>query len=57
MDGSSTESGKPVLILTPGFPANENDYNCLPSVQGFVFELAKQLGNENVFVFKESSAK
>jgi glycosyltransferase involved in cell wall biosynthesis len=51
MDGSSTELGKSVLILTPGFPANEYDYNCLPSVQGYVLELAKQIGNNNVFVF------
>lgn len=50
MDGSSIELGKSVIILTPGFPKSETDYNCLPSVQGFVKELAKQVGYNKIFI-------
>jgi glycosyltransferase involved in cell wall biosynthesis len=50
MDGSSTELGKSIIILTPGFPISETDNNCLPSVQGFVQELAKQIGQHRIFV-------
>lgn len=30
-----------ILLLTPGFPADENDTTCIPSLQNFVKELAK----------------
>jgi hypothetical protein len=50
MDGSSTELGKSIIILTPGFPISETDNNCLPPVQGFVIELAKQIGHKSVIV-------
>ena len=39
-----------ILILTPGFPENEQDSTCVPYIQHYVIALAKKIGNENVVV-------
>lgn len=33
--------GKNILLLTPGFPRDENDYLCIPPLQDFLLELKK----------------
>jgi glycosyltransferase involved in cell wall biosynthesis len=38
-----------LVLLVPGFPANENDTSCLPAVQQFVLEL-KEAANRSVVV-------
>ncbi len=37
-----------VLILTPGFPENEQDTACVPYLQDYVFALADEIGKENI---------
>ncbi|MFI5172851.1 MAG: glycosyltransferase [Chitinophagales bacterium] len=39
---------KKVLIITPGFPENEEDTSCLPYIQDFVLALSEKLGKENI---------
>lgn len=39
-----------ILILTPGFPENEQDSTCVPYIQQYVIALAKKIGNDNVVV-------
>ena len=31
-------SAKHILFLTPGFPADENDFNCIPPLQEFLLK-------------------
>jgi len=33
---------KQLLLITPGFAADENDHNCIPPLQGFVRELQRR---------------
>ena len=40
------KSNKHILIFTPGFPVDEQDYGCIPPLQNFVRELASQEGIE-----------
>lgn len=39
-----------ILILTPGFPENEQDSTCVPYIQNYVIALAEKIGNENIVV-------
>ena len=39
------ECNKDVLIITPGFPADETDTACVPYLQDYVLELNRQKGN------------
>jgi len=39
-----------VLILTPGFPENEQDTSCVPYLQDYVLALADSIGKEHVKV-------
>ncbi|CAN5584163.1 hypothetical protein BH11BAC2_BH11BAC2_09040 [soil metagenome] len=50
MAGNFTESDKHLIILTPGFPEDELDFNCLPSVQGYIQALAKEIGPQRITV-------
>lgn len=43
-------SAKTLLILTPGFPINETDTACLPSIQVFVKNLHKNYPSLNVVI-------
>lgn len=46
------KSDKPIhlVLLTPGFPANEQDTNCIPPLQSYVQTLAAQSTNYQVTV-------
>jgi len=48
MDGSSVKLNKTIVILTPGFPADEGDSTCIPALQDFVFSLNDHA--ERIFV-------
>ncbi|HET8964144.1 MAG TPA: hypothetical protein VFM99_09615, partial [Chitinophagales bacterium] len=37
-----------ILILTPGFPIDEQDNNCIPFIQDYVLALAENIGKENI---------
>lgn len=39
-----------IIILTPGFPKDENDDTCIPYLQDYVWTLANTIGKENVNV-------
>src|SRR5690606_36206684 len=41
MVGDSMKSNKHILLFTPGFPVDETDGNCLPTVQNYARELAE----------------
>lgn len=41
---------KTLVILTPGFPDSETDYNCLPMLQSFVRSLKKNHPQLNIIV-------
>src|SRR4051812_4326660 len=42
--------GKTLIILTPGFPANEADSTCLPSQQIFVNALKRKFPALNIYI-------
>lgn len=44
MAGSFMKSNKQILIFTPGFPVDEQDFACIPPLQNYVRELARQPG-------------
>ncbi len=50
MDGNYTKSNKHLVLITPGFPDNESDANCLPWLTGYILALANDIGNENITV-------
>jgi glycosyltransferase involved in cell wall biosynthesis len=50
MDGNSIGFDKHIVILTPGFPESEADNNCIPALQGYVKELAANIGAEKITV-------
>jgi glycosyltransferase involved in cell wall biosynthesis len=39
-----------ILLLTPGFPKDENDYLCIPPLQDFLTELKKNYSSVNIIV-------
>ncbi len=39
-----------ILILTPGFPANEQDSTCVPYIQDYVIALANKIGTDNIYI-------
>lgn len=41
---------KKVMIITPGFPENEQDSTCVPYLQDYVMALANKIGSENIVV-------
>jgi glycosyltransferase involved in cell wall biosynthesis len=41
---------KKVMIITPGFPENEQDSTCVPYLQDYVIALANKIGSENIVV-------
>jgi glycosyltransferase involved in cell wall biosynthesis len=50
MDGSSVKLNKSVVILTPGFPADESDSTCIPALQDYVECLHQQFPELNISV-------
>lgn len=40
------DSKKHILIFTPGFPVDEQDFGCIPPLQNYVRDLARQPGVE-----------
>ena len=43
-------SSKNILILTPGFPADENDDTCIPPLQEFLIEFSNQFPCVKFFI-------
>lgn len=41
---------KKILIITPGFPKDENDSTCVPYLQDYLIALSKRIGAENIKV-------
>lgn len=41
---------KYILLLTPGFPKDENDYMCIPPLQDFLLTLKKNFSSVNINV-------
>ncbi len=41
---------KKILIITPGFPKDENDSTCVPYLQDYLIALSKIIGVENIKV-------
>ena len=39
-----------ILILTPGFPADEQDSTCVPYIQDYVIALANKIGTDNIYI-------
>lgn len=50
LSAMSTPPKRTFIILTPGFPADESDVNCLPSHQNFVKALLRYSDGLNVIV-------
>ena len=50
MDGSLTQLNKTVVILTPGFPADESDTTCIPALQDYVKCLHEEYSSLQIFV-------
>lgn len=42
------KSGQNILLLTPGFPKDENDYLCIPPLQDFLVKLKKDFPAVNI---------
>ena len=40
--GSFMKSNKQILIITPGFPKDENDFSCIPPLQEFLTSFSKR---------------
>ena len=45
-----SRSEKTLVILTPGFPSSETDYNCLPMQQSFVKSFKKKYPQLNIII-------
>lgn len=41
---------KKILIITPGFPKDENDSSCVPYLQDYIIALSNKIGAENIKV-------
>ena len=41
---------KKILIITPGFPKDENDSSCVPYLQDYILALSNKIGAENIKV-------
>ncbi len=41
---------KKILIITPGFPKDEQDSSCVPYIQDYLIALSKDIGAENIKV-------
>lgn len=39
-----------ILLITPGFPKDENDNTCVPYLQDYIIALSKKIGVENIKV-------
>jgi glycosyltransferase involved in cell wall biosynthesis len=50
MDGSSAKLNKAIVILTPGFPADESDSSCIPALQDYVSGLHKKFPDLKIIV-------
>jgi glycosyltransferase involved in cell wall biosynthesis len=50
MDGSSAKLNKAIVILTPGFAANESDTTCIPALQDYVATLHQNHPEFKLFV-------
>ena len=48
--GNSMKLNKHILIITPGFPKDENDFNCIPPLQEFLFGFSKRFPDSNIIV-------
>lgn len=50
MVGNSVRSNKVIVILTPGFPADESDSSCIPALQDYVLCLQKSFPGLKIVV-------
>ncbi len=50
MGGNSSQSNKHLVLITPGFPTNEADVNCLPWLSGYILALSKEIGTQNITI-------
>ena len=48
--GNFMKLNKHILIITPGFPKDENDFNCIPPLQEFLFGFSKRFPDSNIIV-------
>lgn len=39
-----------ILIITPGFPANEQDSTCVPYIQDYAIALANKIGTDKIYI-------